>query len=374
MQMPRLNSIWVAACLCAQLLSANAALAQSGDEELRDVVNAGTVGIVSGGVTGTYIQIAADLANVFDDGDSLRILPLVGEGSVQNVTDVLYLKGIDIGIVQSDTLAVLKQQAVFPGLEKRINYITKLYNEEFHLVAGPDITTIQDLQGKKVNLGNPGGGTYMTATTVFDLLGITIEPVSVDQAEAIEQIRTGQIAATIYIAGKPASVVSEIKGGQGLHLVEIPFTGKLRDIYFPSSFTSEDYPQLVAPGQNVDTLAIGAVMAVFNWRSDSPRYKKVERFIEAFFSRFEELQHPPHHPKWREVNLSTELPGWTRFPPAKAWLAKREQFVGSIDGGSSIRQDFQAFLTQAGGNKLSAEEQESLFKLFLRWRSKNPSQ
>lgn len=369
MQMRRLNCLWLVIGFAFHIMASGSALSQDNDQQLRDLVNSGTVGVVSGGVTGTYIQIAADLASVFDDGDSLRILPMAGEGSVQNVTDVLYLKGVDIGIVQSDTLAVLKQQSLFPGLDKRINYITKLYNEEFHLLAGSAIASIQDLHGKKVNLGNPGGGTYMTATTVFDLLGIKIDPVSIDQAQAIEQIRSGEIAATIYIAGKPASVVSDLNGSEGIHLVDIPYTGKLRDIYLPSTFTGEDYPQLVPPGEKVDTLAIGAVMAVFNWRTDSPRYKKVERFIEAFFSKFDQLQQSPHHPKWREVNLAAELPGWTRFPAAKTWLAKREQATGS-----SIKQDFQAFLTQAGGNRLTPEEQESLFKLFLRWRNNNPSQ
>jgi len=59
------------------------------------------VGIISGGTEGTYIRIAADLANVLDSED-LRILPIVGRGSLQNLRDVMYLRGVDIGIVQVD--------------------------------------------------------------------------------------------------------------------------------------------------------------------------------------------------------------------------------------------------------------------------------
>lgn len=338
--------------------------AQEGEEAISARVNGGTVGLVSGGITGTYIQIAADLASVLDEGDDLRILPMVGRGSVQNVTDILYLKGVDIGIVQSDTLAVLKKQSIYPGLERRINYITKLYNEELHLVAGGNIRTIKDLDGKKVNLGNPGGGTYMTGTTVFDILGIKVEPVSLDQAVAIEKIKAGEIAATFYVAGKPASVVTGLSAQDGVHLLPIPFSGALRNVYLPSSFSAEDYPNLVPQGERVDTLAIGAVMAVFNWKSDTDRFRKVERFIGAFFSKFDELQRSPRHPKWREVNLAADLPGWTRFPAATAWLEKRKTNVQS-----AMRQDFQNFLNQqSGGKTFSAAEQEALFRQFLQWR------
>ena len=63
--------------------------------------NAGTVGIISGGVDGTYVRIAADLAAVLDDGQSLRVLPVIGKGSLQNVADILYLRGIDVGSVEA---------------------------------------------------------------------------------------------------------------------------------------------------------------------------------------------------------------------------------------------------------------------------------
>ena len=50
----------------------------------RDLVNGGVVGLVSGGVTGTYIRIAADLADALDDGYQMRVLPIIGKGSVRN--------------------------------------------------------------------------------------------------------------------------------------------------------------------------------------------------------------------------------------------------------------------------------------------------
>jgi TRAP-type uncharacterized transport system substrate-binding protein len=132
-----------------------------------DRMNAGTVGIVSGGVAGTYIRVAADLSAVLDDGNNLRVLAMIGKGSVQNIADVLYLKGVDIGIVQSDVLAYIRRENMFPGVERRVNYITKLYNEEFHILARNDIRELGDLAGKKVNFDNRGSGTFITSTIVF---------------------------------------------------------------------------------------------------------------------------------------------------------------------------------------------------------------
>ena len=154
------------------LLSYAAASAQATQYQ-SDRMNQGTVGIVSGGVAGTYVRVAADLAAVLDDGDNLRVLAMIGKGSVQNIADVLYLKGVDIGIVQSDVLAYIKRENLFAGVERRINFITKLYNEEFHLLVRSDITQLSDLAGKKVNFDNRGSGTFITSTVVFDTLGIS---------------------------------------------------------------------------------------------------------------------------------------------------------------------------------------------------------
>src|ERR671926_277287 len=108
-------------------------------EAMRNRANAGTIGVVSGGVDGTYVRIAADLASVLDDGDNLRVLPMIGKGSVQNVADIIFLKGIDIGIVQSDVLAYAKRERLYPGVDKSIQYIAKLYDEELHILAARDI-------------------------------------------------------------------------------------------------------------------------------------------------------------------------------------------------------------------------------------------
>src|SRR5229473_6703485 len=81
-----------------------------GQRETVDRLNANTVTLMSGTIGGTYVQFGADLASALDDGDNLRVLSIIGRGSVQGVADILFLKGVDLGIVRSDTLDYLEKK------------------------------------------------------------------------------------------------------------------------------------------------------------------------------------------------------------------------------------------------------------------------
>jgi TRAP transporter TAXI family solute receptor len=358
------------ACL-ALLLATGPAAAQtpSGTNEAAvSRVNAGTVGIVSGGVDGTYIRIAADLAATLDDGDQLRVLALIGKGSVGNISDIIYLRGIDIGIIQSDALAYVQRQRLFPGVERSLQYITKLYDEELHVLARRDIASLQDLAGQPVNVDGRSSGTAMTASIVFDALGIAIRPVNDDQAAALERLRQGELAAIAYVAGKPARLFAGIAAESGLHFLPVPLTPALLETYLPSSVTHADYPALVPEGAEVETVGVGSIMAVYAWPPNSDRYRKVARFVAAFFDKFPALLKPPRHPKWREVNLAAQVPGWVRFPAAQDWLRAQATQDAGTQG------DFQAFLSRAGTAPatLTAAQRAALFEQFLAWQKHRP--
>lgn len=341
-------------------------------------VNRGNVWIISGGINGTYIRLADDLAAVLDDEEGLRVLPVRGKGSVQNINDMLYLKGIDIGIVQSDVLSYVKREGIYRNVENRVRYITTLYNEEFHLLAGQGIESVEALAGKKVNFGIRGSGTYVTASTVFDALGIKVEPTAFDQALALEKVKAGDIAALVYVAGKPTSLIKDLKSEDGVRLLRVR-SPKIPQIYAASKFAAEDYPGLVPPGTEIDTIAVRAVMAAYNWTEKNERYQNIARFVDRLFERFAEFQIPPRHPKWREVDLSAELPGWVRFKAAADWLRNRAATVAAaapktardVEVAPSLEAAFRSFLAQEAaraGGSLSQEKEDELFQKFLRWK------
>lgn len=280
--------------------------------------NAGTVGVVSGGVDGTYVRIAADLAAVLD-GPELRILPIIGKGSLQNIEDIILLRGIDIGIIQSDTLAFARRRRRLPGVENMIQYIAKLYDEEIHVLAREDVNSMAELAGQPVNIDLATSGTAMTSSLVFEGLNIAPRFTNDPQDTALDKLRRGEIKALTFIAGKPARLFANIQPGSGLKFLPIPATPTMLETYLPSTLAASDYPALIPAGQNIETLAVGAVMAVYAWAPGTERHRKVARFVEAFQTRFNDFLRPPRHPKWREVNLTAELPGWVRFdaaPPA----------------------------------------------------------
>jgi TRAP transporter TAXI family solute receptor len=323
--------------------------------------------VVSGGVDGTYVRIAADLASVLDDGDRLRVLPMVGTGSLQNLSDIIYLKGIDIGIVQADALAYARRQHLVPGIDQSVQYIAKLYDEEVHVLAAGPVERLEDLAGKTVNVDVRGSGTAMTAAVVFEGLGIAPVFANDDQATALDKLRRGEIAALVYVAGKPARLFGGVDAASGLHFLPMKITPALLDTYLPARLSHADYPVLVDDGGDVETVAVGSVMAVFAWAPGSERYRRVARFVDAFFGTFPAFQKPPHHPKWRDVNLAAQAPGWTRFPAAQEWLQRQ-----TVAGGPDERSSFDAFLVQTGGlpANLTETQKALLFQQFMAWRRK----
>lgn len=284
--------------------------------------NAGTVGVIAGGVDGTYIRIAADLANVLDD-DELRVIAIIGKGSLQNISDIMLLRGIDIGIVQSDALVFASRNRLLPGVDSLIQYVAKLYDEEVHLLVRPGIASVHDLAGQVVNVDVRGSGTAMTASLLFDGLGVRVQTANDPQDVALTKLRAGAIAGMVFVAGKPARLFSSIPPDSGLAFLTIPATPALLETYLPTALSSGDYPNLIPPGGSVGTMAVGAVMAVYAWQPGTDRHRKVARFVEALNAKFDQFQQPPRHPKWREVNLAAQVPGWTRFDPNPPRIPRR---------------------------------------------------
>jgi TRAP-type uncharacterized transport system substrate-binding protein len=334
-------------------------------------VNSNTVAIISGSPSSdaTYLQVAYDLAAVLNDGENLRILPVVGIGGPQNIRDVRSLKGVDIGLTQISILNNFRHSNELLGVrDNKIVYITKLFNLEAHLLVRSDTTSLEQLQGKKVNLDELGSGTNYSIRDVFKRLGIKIEEVNMTQVEAIEKLKSGELAASVLVSGKPAPSMMRLRTSDGLSFLPIPYTKDLGANYLPATLTHADYPEIIPADQTVDTIADGAILIAYNWPKGTDHYQRVERFVNALFPRIAEFQKPPHHAKWREVNLSSALPGWTRFEPAEAWLnSNRPQPAFDRQ-----RAQFNAFLDSRGFSDPQhatedTDPHERLFEEFLRW-------
>ncbi len=350
-------------------------LEQGGSENaLRARRNASTVGVAGGLLSGTYMKLADELAQVLDDGDNLRVLPIVTYGAASNLDDLLYLRGIDIAITQSDVFEYFRTQRKTPNLENRVNYIIRLPVSELHILARNDINSIEDLQGKKVNFGPAGSGSSLTGSIVFQRLGVHVEQVLYDNPTALQKLKTGELAALVRVIPKPVDFFNKVPPNSGLHFVTIPFSKMFADYYTIGELTHKEYPNLVAEGARVDTLAVPAVLAVYNWQKHTDRYQRVQKFVEALFTKWDKFQHPPRHPKWRDVNLAATVPGWTRWSVAEDMLKRLNAQAQSAD--QPTNGEFDAFLktTGSGAANLSQQQREALFRQFIEWRQTHPAQ
>src|ERR1700676_5079468 len=339
------------------------AIFQFGSAATKQALNANTVTLISGTIGGTYVQLGADLASVLDDGNKLRVLPIVGRGSVQSVADILFLQGVDLGIVRSNTLDYLEKKGFAKDIKKQCTYVTKLYNEEMHVIASKSVRNLKELDGKTISVDLPNGGTFVTALTVFERLGMKPKVVYIEQRIAMEKLKAGEIDGVIVVGEKPYKSVSGFKDDR-FHLVNVDYAKPLQGDYLPATLSAKDYPNLISDQEQVDTIAVPAVLAAYNWAPNTERYRKLALFVDNFFTKFPTFQNPPFHPKWKEVSLSAPLQDWQRFPAAQQWLDK--------NGIQPVARDrFETFLRQnPPAGRVSADaDKEALFKQFQAWEA-----
>jgi hypothetical protein len=176
----------------------------------------------------------------------------------------------------------------------------------------------------------------------------------------------------VVLAGKPSAILDRIAESGEYKLLAVPFDDALEQDYLPAQFTSADYPRLVSGNARVDTIAVPAVLAAYNWPASTDRGRRLARFAEAFFAKFAELRKEPRHPKWLEVNLTAEVPGWQRLPAAKQWLEKNVPKTNVAAAPAAVSQDatrktFEQFLASQGRGQPAVRDtqQEALFKKFM---------
>jgi TRAP transporter TAXI family solute receptor len=345
------------------------------------------VTVVVSGISCTCARFTEDIRNVVNDlgPDGVRVLPVLGVGGLQNLNDVLFLKNMDMAVVDEDNLRLLKKKdpVLYANIEQRVQYVTKLYNSELHVLARGDVKTYDDLRGKKVSFNLKDSQTEVTADTVFHALGIEVQRVNYDNDEAIKRLKDGDIAAMIVLSGAPQAALAKVGKEDGLHFLGLDAESlpdhdlhAIFSDYLPAELTHEEYPNLVPDAAPVATIANRALLVAYAWPEDSVRYKKLAKFVQEFFGKIDQFHSAARHPKWKEVNLAADIPGWVRFKPAAEWLDAHRPVAMARTGSNpstksqtELRAAFQQFLenysSTSGRKSLSSREREVLFAKFM---------
>jgi TRAP-type uncharacterized transport system substrate-binding protein len=371
----------------AQLARGEYRQAYSSYEEKKRQANDIAVSIVVSGLSCTCARFAEDIRNVVNDlrPDGVRVLPVLGVGGLQNLNDVLFLKNVEMGVVDEDNLRLLKKRdpQLYANIEQRVQYITKLYNSEFQIIARNDIKTYEDLRGKKVNFNLKDSQTEVTADIVFNMLKIDTVRSYYDNDAALRKVLDGDIAAMIILTGAPQSALAKLTKEDGVHFLPFderslpgPAAKQLLTDYIPAELTHEEYPALIPQGTAVPTFANRALLVAYAWPENSPRYVKLVKFVREFFGKIDQFHDGARHPKWNEINIAADMPGWVRFKPAADWLAEHRVAAAhprspSADGGADLKLAFDQFVDQYTASKglrsIPAGEQELLFAKFRQY-------
>jgi len=339
----------------------------SAEAKRREAINSWTVGLAAGRTEGAPLQFASELARVVDDGDNMRVLPIVTRGPFDNVFDLLYLRGVDAAIVYGDVLEHFKNNPEIAGIGRRINYLMNLFPSELHIFVRPEINSLKDLEGKAVNFNTVGTAAAYSGPIIFKQLGINVDAQFIPHNVPMESMRKGdKFAATVWVSSKPLPPFLKGNFPPGFKFLPVEYSDKL-EYYLPAYLESKDYPALIPEGQRVETIAVPALLAVYDWPKDTDRYQRVSRLVDYIYDRFPRLQSEPgYHPKWKDVNLAANVPGWKRFQPMQDKIDK----IAKAPAAAPARPKIDHALARAQAARAAPDnpqEQERLFQQFIEW-------
>ncbi|MGI9419493.1 MAG: TAXI family TRAP transporter solute-binding subunit [Geminicoccaceae bacterium] len=292
--------------------------------EARETVNRGRVGIVTGPSTQTSARAIGDIALAVES-DGLRLITMTGKGSGQNVTDLLYLGGVDAAVVQMDYLQYAKQYA-YPDLEERLRILTPLFDQEVHVLVKHGIYDFGQLAGKKVNFGVRGSGAELTSEIIFRQQDVDVERTFHGDYEALELVKSGDIAAAVFVSGKPMPLLEGVALSDGLRLLAVPEVD-YKGSYTASSFDRNDYSWLIDRGE-IETIAVRTAIAAYNWKPGTTRFDGVQQLAERLFENVDELRSVGRHPKLRDLDPRADFGGWPRLPLVDDYLYRLDLAQG----------------------------------------------
>lgn len=283
----------------------------------------GVIGMVTGSQSGTYIKVGQDIANVVKNY-GVEVDVKDSEGSLKNILRMASKENAGFGIVQSDVISYLR----FSGepenkkLADRLRLMAPLYKEEVHIFARKNIQSLKDLDGKRVAVGSEGGGSWLTAVTLFDYAQIKPIIEYTAKGDAAQGVLQGDLDAMIFVAGKPVSFFEGLgklkphypEQFANVHFLEInpdSFTKKLP--YVKSSIGPEDYPWL---DTSVSTAAVKALLVAFDFSQPintyyTQRCAQFARVGQALRENIGQLKQTGHA-KWQEVDLNADVGDWPR--------------------------------------------------------------
>ena len=280
---------------------------------------AGTVTILTDGIaepngraTRAINELAKDIGNV---RGNIRILPIAGHGAAANVRDLIQLRGVDLAILNSDIFLFLDQTRQYPTARNHIRYVTHIYNQKVYLLVRKEFNTIEDLRGRKLGVLSSGGGSHITAMTLFRLLGIDVALHALGSDALLDDPSLETLDGVLLLSDELARVRLSAQARQDLRVLPIGLTPALRSAYRPAVIEPQELSGLPVAG-NTETIAVSTLLAVYNWTPSQARFADVSNFATGLFSALPRLRQNAGS-LWRQADLNAQIEGWPRYSAAQ---------------------------------------------------------
>lgn len=269
-------------------------------------LNQGAVGLLAS--QPELVDDALLIANAVDHTNGLRVLPIIGRGGLQSINDLLFLRGVDVAMVASDSLAYVKKNKLYTTEADKISYLAKLANVNVIVVAPVNIANLESLEGKRVAAGSVDGDEFVAADLIFGSFGVAYERVSESGKTAIAALEEGRVDAAVFAGADAYPLLAAIKDADKFHVLQISVAEDLKEAFLPAIVTNAELPNLIPKDGAVETVASALVLAVFDWPNKSERFYKLQKFKSALFENYlaslsEEQQ----------TNFIAAVPGWKPY-------------------------------------------------------------
>ena len=198
------------------------------DIAAKERINAWTVGLAGGFIEGAPLRLAAEIARVVNEEDKLHVIPIVTGGATENVNSLLYLRGVDAAIINTDALDEYKAQV--PFIERRLVYILSLFPSELHIFVRPEIRSLEDLRGKKVNFNTQGTAAAYSGPLIFSRLGLNVEKMFIPHQVALEQMKRGEVSAVVFVTSKPVDAFLKGRWDPGFKFLAVEYDTQIRGL------------------------------------------------------------------------------------------------------------------------------------------------
>jgi TRAP transporter TAXI family solute receptor len=219
----------------------------------------------------------------------VRALAVETEGSIENA-QLIGRGQADYALVQSD-IAWLAFSGTGPfavdGPATRLVALGSLYPEPVHLVvpAKSSIRSVEDLRGKRVDLGAPKSGSRINALAVLQAHRIAIGDLAEARGDgtqgAMQRMRLGQIDAFFVTIGAPARELQRFAAANPVRLVPVGAAAAARMVGEQPALVRLNLPANTYPGQ-AEPVATVAATALLVGSSDLPQ-DEVKAILELAY-------------------------------------------------------------------------------------------